>query len=81
MLAALKNTIGIEDFADAQRWQRIYAKHLYDLLAKIGKEEFSFRLRKILEDCFKRKNCNKIRYVYEQVKGFIPDDSEGLSVI
>lgn len=71
MLTVLKLKIGIECFADAQKWARIYAKHCFNLMNKIGPEEFSRRLDVILEDKFKHNNCNKIKYVYEQVKGFI----------
>jgi phage replication O-like protein O len=71
MLLALKGKIQIDSFADSQKWERIYAKHCYTLLEKIGSTEFARRLDIILEDDFKHKNCNKIKYVYEQVKGFI----------
>lgn len=71
MLIALKGRIGIDAFADSKKWERIYAKHCYTLLERIGSKEFSRRLDIILDDSFKHKNCNKIRYVYEQVKGFI----------
>lgn len=75
MIEALKQKIGIDDFADSQRWNRIYAKHCVTLLNKIGKDEFVRRLDIILADQFKHKNCNKIRYVYEQIKGFIESDT------
>jgi len=72
-LEALKNKIGIDDFADSQKWQRIYGKHCFNLLGRLGQEEFVRRLDIILSDSFKRKNCNKIRYIYEQLKGFAID--------
>lgn len=71
ILEALKLKIGISDFADAQKWQRIYGKHIHQLLVKIGREDFSRRLDVILKDSFKHKRCNEIKYVYEQLKGFI----------
>lgn len=71
MLLAMKGKIGIEEFADNQKWARIYAKHCVNLMGKIGPDEFSRRLESILSDQFKRKRCNEIKYVYEQVKGFI----------
>ena len=37
---------------------------------KIGKEEFARRLKVLLEDSFHAKNCNKIKYVYNNIKGF-----------
>ena len=71
MLEALKRKIGVDDFADSQRWARIYAKHCLSLMDSLGQNEFSRRLDIILNDSFKRKNCNKIKYVYGQIKGFI----------
>jgi phage replication O-like protein O len=71
MLKALKNHIGIDDFADAQRWQRIYAKHCYGLIVKIGVREFEKRLDHLLEDPFTAKNCNKIKFIYNNIKGYI----------
>jgi hypothetical protein len=82
MLEALKAKVGVDDFADSQRWKRIYGKHCLNLLEKIGRSEFSRRLDLILKDDFKRKNCNKIRYIYEQVKGFIePQEGAKFAVI
>lgn len=71
MLEALKGKIGIDDFADTQRWARIYAKNCFSLMGKIGKDEFVRRLDIILNDDFKRKNCNRIKFVYNEIKGFI----------
>ncbi len=81
MLIALKTKIGIEDFADAQKWARIYAKNCLRLVDKIGPKEFSKRLEAILDDSFKRKNCNKIRYVYEQIKGFMPEAEDDKIIV
>lgn len=82
MLIALKAKIGIDDFADTQKWSRIYGKHCYNLMKKISPQEFSRRLEIILKDDFKRKRCNEIKYVYEQIKGFIepPDNSRGIRI-
>lgn len=71
ILIAIKGKVEIESFADSGRWERIYGKHCHDLLVKIGSKEFSRRLDIILSDDFKRKNCNRIKYIYEQVKGFM----------
>lgn len=70
MLIALKNRIGISAFVDS-RIERNIAKHCVGLLQRIGKDEFVRRLDIILEDTFHHKNCNKILYVYNQIKGFI----------
>jgi phage replication O-like protein O len=71
ILKAMKLKIGVEEFADSQKWQRIYGKHCYNLMQKITPEEFSRRLDILLKDNFKRKRMNEIKYVYGQVKGFI----------
>jgi hypothetical protein len=71
MLIALKQTIGIEAFVDS-RIERNMAKHCLGLLEKIGREEFKFRLASILDDDFLAKNCNKIKFVYNNIKGFKP---------
>lgn len=71
VLEALKLKVGISDFADSQKWQRIHGKNIHNLLVKIGREEFSRRLDIILKDSFKHKRCNEIKYIYEQLKGFI----------
>lgn len=70
-LEAIRLKVGIDDFSDAQKWKRIYGQHCLNLLKKIGSQEFSRRLDIILNDSFKRKRCNEIKYIYEQVKGFI----------
>jgi len=70
MLVALKGKIGIEDFADTQKWSRVYARHCCNLITRIGKDEFVRRLDLLLEDEFHSKNCNKIKYVYNNIKGF-----------
>ncbi len=78
MIEALKLKIHISDFVDS-RIERKIAKHCVGLLQRIGKEEFVRRLDIILEDDFKHNNCNSIRYVYNQIKGFI-DPREGNKV-
>jgi hypothetical protein len=75
MLEALKGKIGIDDFADSQKWARIYGKHCIRLMDEIGKDEFVRRLEALLADSFHSKNCNKIKYVYNNIKGFIEPKS------
>lgn len=70
MLLALKGRIGVSAFADSAI-ERNIAKHCVNLLEKIGKDEFVRRLDFLLNDNFHRKNCNRIQYVYNQIKGFI----------
>jgi hypothetical protein len=70
MLTALKDKIGIQAFVDSSI-ERNMAKHCVNLIGKIGKEEFVRRLDLLLADQFHYKNCNKIKYVYNNIKGFI----------
>ena len=75
LLLAIKNKIGISDFVDSQQWSRIYGSHLVNLKKKLTQEkgisEFGRRLDFILNDDFKRKNCNSIKFIYNQIKGWI----------
>lgn len=81
MLSALKARVGVEDFADASKWSRIYAKNCLSLMHDLGKPEFLRRLDKLLEDDFHRKNCNKIKYIYYNIKGFIEPRNQGIVFI
>lgn len=70
MLEALKAKIGISAFVDS-RIERNMAKNCLSLMSKIGPPEFSRRLGCLLSDPFQQKNCNKILFVYNNIKGFI----------
>lgn len=69
ILKALKVKIQIEHFVDSSI-ERNMAKHCVGLMEKIGTEEFVKRLEFLLQDPFHNKNCNKIKYVYNNIKGF-----------
>lgn len=65
----LRQAVWLTAFKDSkERW---YVTHCYNLMKKIGKEEFNFRLQAILSDQFKAKNCNKLAYLYWELKSFI----------
>jgi len=70
MLIGLKGHIGISAFADSAI-ERNIARHCVNLIGKIGAIEFRRRLDIILQDSFKHKNCNRIKYVYNEIKSFI----------
>ena len=80
MLDTLKIHIGIDAFADSSI-ERNIGKHLVNLLVKLGPQEFRRRLDIILNDSFKRKNCNRIRYIYAELKSFLPQQQSGPTVI
>lgn len=71
ILLLLKQTVWCDDFKESQQWQRKYWKHFLNLWVKIWKEEFWKRLQWILSDKFKSKNCNSLKYLYDQMKSFI----------
>lgn len=82
MIQALKVKVGIDDFADTGKWTRLYAKHCVTLMKQISKDEFVRRLDRLLEDDFHQKNCNKIKYIYYNIKGFIePKDNNRITFI
>ena len=70
MLQALKAKIGIDAFVDSAM-ERNFGRHFINLMEKIGKEQMAYRLTVILSDPFHHKNSNRIKYLYNQVKGFI----------
>ena len=69
MLAFLKNTVGCDKFKDYSEWQE--AGRFLRLAEKLGKEQFLYRLEKILEDPFKAKNSNKLSYLRKEIEAFI----------
>ena len=71
MLASLYKAIDIDSFKESRKLERQYAMHMVNLGKKIGREKFLERLHGILEDDFKVKNCNSIKYLYGQMKSFI----------
>lgn len=68
ILKGLKAVTGREDFKESQKYQRFYGKHFVGLLKKIGKDEFRRRLDIVLDDDFKEKNCNSLKYLYGEIK-------------
>lgn len=71
ILEFLKKTIWVSDFKETQKMQRIWGKNIFCLWQKIWKEDFIFRLKNILKDWFKAKNCNSLKYLYWELKSFI----------
>jgi len=70
MLEFLKKIIGIDEFRELSK-ARWHARHFVGLTQKIGKEELCRRLNSVLEDDFKRKNSNSIKYLYREIRAFI----------
>lgn len=70
MLLALKGKVGVSAFVDSNI-ERFMANHCLRLMRSLGRNEFVRRLNYLLLDPFHQKNCNKIKYVYNNIKGFI----------
>ena len=75
MLNYIKTGFALTDFKEPQKQQRQYACHLLNLGKKLGLEEFRRRLSVLVEDDFKSKNCNSIKYLYRELKSVPAPDS------
>lgn len=71
MYEFLKKVIGVDEFTESHKWQRIYAKHFLNWGIKNGKEELTMRLNWVLSDPFKQKKSNSLIFLYNEVKAFI----------
>jgi len=75
LLNEIKEKVGITDFVDSAL-ERNIADHCLSLIFKITRREFFKRLDILLLDNFHSKNCNKIKYIYSNIKGFIKRPSK-----
>ena len=71
LIQLLYKAVWIDDFKESKLWQRRYAKHMVDLIKKNWKQDFISRLKWVLEDGFKQKNCNSIKFLYWEIKSFM----------
>lgn len=71
MLSLLYKAVWSDTFKETQKVQRQYWKHFVSYINKQGKENFIERLKWVLADDFKAKNCNSIKYLYNEVKSYI----------
>lgn len=72
MLGTIKGLLYLDDFKETQKLQRQYGLHLVNLKNKLGKEEFGSRFMQLAQDEFHLKNMGSLKYVYNQIKGFVP---------
>lgn len=79
MLKALKQRSSIAAFVDS-KIERMMARHCLNLMNKIGKDEFVKRYDLLLKDNFTRKHCNKIKFIYNNIKGYIAPQSTSLRI-
>ena len=69
MLQFLKQSVGCDKFKDYNEWTEV--GRILRIAEKLGKEQFLYRLEKILEDPFKAKNSNKLSYLRKEIEAFI----------
>lgn len=70
MLEFLKKKIRVDDFTELNEEKRRWVYLIVALFKKLGKETCRDRLDSILRDSFLAKNCNSLKFVYKQLKGF-----------
>jgi hypothetical protein len=70
-LVFLCKSVWIDTFKETQQMQRNFWKHIVNYINKVWKEDFIKRLKGVLQDDFKSKNCNSIKYLYSEIKAYI----------
>ncbi len=75
ILNFIKTGFALTDFKEPQKQQRQYARHLLNLGKKLGLDEFQRRFNVLVQDDFKSKNCNSIKYLYRELKSVPAADS------
>lgn len=76
ILDGIKLIMKIEDFTEDKTWQRRYGNHIKKWIDKNSVEKFREHFIAIYEDSFKRKNMNSLKYIYNQIKAYIPPIEE-----
>jgi hypothetical protein len=72
MLETIQELLHLEDFKETKKLQRQYGLHLVNLKNKLGKEDFAQRFMELAKEEFHLKNMGSLKYVYNQIKGFVP---------
>lgn len=70
-LKVIKKILKVDSFTQNQRETRRYGNLLVNLMKKLHTSEFKRRMDLIFGDGFKRQNCNSLKFIYSQIKGFI----------
>lgn len=68
-LASLRKSVWVDKFKDEFEWKEAWL--CFTLMEKIGKEDFLSRLKWVLRDAFKAKNCNRLSYLRKEIESFI----------
>lgn len=69
-LLAIRLKVKVDDFKESKKKQRIWGQNLFNLMQKITPAEFSRRLDLFLADDFKAQHCNKLEYIFNEMKSF-----------
>lgn len=70
MLSDLKKKVNIYDFKESKKQQRVWGQNLCTLRKKLKPQKFDAIFDEILTDEFKAQNCNKLEYIYREIKAF-----------
>lgn len=68
-LWVLRKSVGVDKFKDYKEWTEAWLT--LKLYEKLWEEEFLKRLKWVLSDQFKAKNCNKLEYLRREIESFI----------
>lgn len=79
-LLVIKFVVGVDDFKESQKQQRIEGRNLYRLMMRITPQEFQRRLRAIKDDDFKCQHVGSLRYLYREIKAFVDTSPKSYNV-
>ena len=71
ILKTIQGLLGVTDFKESKKQQRIWGSNLMRLRDGLGRKEFSGRFLALQSDPFHLKNMGSLQYIYRQIKGFV----------
>lgn len=71
ILKTIQELLGVTDFKESKKQQRMWGAHLVRLRDSLGRKEFSGRFLALQSDAFHLKNMGSLQYIYKQIKGFV----------
>ena len=69
LISFFRKVVGVDKFKDFSEWAE--ARRMEKLIEKIGKDDFLRRMKEVLRDPFKAKNCNKLSYLRKEIESYI----------
>ena len=67
----MRTTCGVSRFKETAERELSMIRNCMELSNDIGMDEFTYRLKTILEDDFKSKHVNKLTYLHRELSAFI----------